>query len=210
MEIWELLLIAVGLSMDAFAVAVCRGMLMRQASIKKALIIGLYFGIFQAGMPVLGYLIGSRFSLTVTSFDHWVAFLLLAYIGIRMIRGSFKKEGCPDRECPEGTCEDRQCPNGKRPVTKELPLTPLEMIPLAIATSIDAMAIGISFAFLEVKLLPAVSLIGAITLILSMAGVKIGNMFGNKFKAIAERAGGAILVLLGIKILLEHTGIIGI
>ena len=209
MGIWELLLIAVGLSMDAFAVSVCRGLTMKRANLKKALIVGLYFGIFQAAMPLLGYLVGSRFSSMIVSFDHWVAFALLAFIGVRMVIGSFKKEGCPDRGCPDEQCTDRECPGGKRPGTEETPLTPAEMLPLALATSIDALAVGISFAFLQVEIVSAVSFIGATTLLLSMAGVKIGHAFGSKFKAKAELAGGVILVLIGLKILLEHTGIIG-
>ena len=210
MGILELLLIAIGLSMDAFAVAVCRGLSMQKAGFKKALIIGLYFGIFQAAMPLLGYLVGSRFSSMIMSFDHWVAFGLLAFIGVRMVIGSFKKEGCPDRSCPSETCEDRECPGGSRPDTGEAPLTPAEMLPLALATSIDALAVGISFAFLQVQILPAVSLIGITTLLLSMAGVKIGHVFGSKFKAKAELAGGVILVLIGLKILLEHTGVLSL
>ena len=210
MGIFELLLIAIGVSMDAFAVAVCRGLSMRKADFKKALIIGLYFGIFQAAMPLLGYLVGSRFSSMINSFDHWIAFALLSFIGVRMIIGSFKKEGCPDRACPTGTCTDRGCPGGSRPDTEESPLTPAEMLPLALATSIDALAVGVSFALLQVNILPAVSFIGVTTLLLSMLGVKIGNVFGSKFKAKAELAGGVILVLIGLKILLEHTGIISL
>ena len=127
-----------------------------------------------------------------------------------MIIGSFKKEGCPDRACPTGTCTDRGCPGGSRPNTEESPLTPAEMLPLALATSIDALAVGVSFALLQVNILPAVSFIGVTTLLLSMLGVKIGNVFGSKFKAKAELAGGVILVLIGLKILLEHTGIISL
>lgn len=190
MNILELLFTAIGLSMDAFAVAVCHGLSMQKAGWKKALIVGLYFGAFQAIMPLIGYLVGSQFFSIIVSFDHWIAFVLLAFIGSKMITGSFKKEGCPD--------------------TEEASLKPAKMLPLALATSIDALAIGISFAFLQVEIIPAVSFIGIITLALSMAGVKIGNVFGAKYKAKAELAGGIILVLMGLKILLEHLGVVSL
>jgi putative Mn2+ efflux pump MntP len=210
MGILELLLIAIGLSMDAFAVAVCHGLSMQKASYKKALIVGLYFGAFQAAMPLIGYFVGSQFSDMIVNFDHWIAFGLLVFIGAKMIIESFKKEGCSDRECPVETCTDRECPGGKRPDTEEASLEPAKMLPLALATSIDALAVGVSFAFLQVSIISATSFIGIITLGLSMAGVKIGNAFGTKFKAKAELSGGIILVLIGLKILLEHTGIINL
>ena len=209
MSTLELILIAVGLSMDAFAVAVCHGLSMKQASFKKALIVGLYFGIFQGAMPLIGYLVVSQFSDLIAAADHWIAFGLLSLIGAKMIVESSKKEGCADRICPVETCTDRECPGGKRPETEEVSLKPAQMLPLALATSIDALAVGISFAFLQVKIISAVTLIGLITLSLSMAGVKIGNIFGMKFKSKAELSGGIILVLIGLKILLEHTGVIG-
>ena len=208
MSTLELILIAVGLSMDAFAVAVCHGLSMKKASFQKALIVGLYFGIFQGAMPLIGYLVGSQFSDLIAAADHWIAFGLLSLIGAKMIVESLKKEGCADRECPVETCTDRECPGGKRPEIGEASLKPAQMLPLALATSIDALAVGISFAFLQVKIVSAVALIGLITLILSMAGVKIGNIFGMKFKSKAEFSGGIILVLIGLKILLEHTGLI--
>jgi len=189
MSLIELFIIAVGLSMDAFAVSVCHGLTMRKADFKKALIVGLYFGIFQAGMPVIGYFIGSQFADKIVSFDHWIAFALLSFIGIKMAMESFKKD--------EDNVE-----------VKEASLGFAKMIPLAIATSIDALAVGVSFAFLKVDIVPAVTFIGCITLVLSMVGVKIGNVFGIKFKAKAELAGGIILVLIGVKILVEHLGII--
>jgi putative Mn2+ efflux pump MntP len=204
----ELLLIAIGLSMDAFAVAVCHGLSMQKASFKKALIVGLYFGFFQAAMPLIGYLVGSQFSEGIARFDHWIAFVLLAFIGVKMAIESFKKEGCTDRECPVETCTDRECPGGRRPDVEEASLKPAKMLPLALATSIDALAVGVSFAFLQVNIIPAISFIGIITLVLSMAGVKIGNAFGTKFKSKAELAGGIILILIGLKILLEHIGLI--
>ena len=185
MSLIELFILAVGLSMDAFAVAICTGLTMPRATVKKALIVGLYFGIFQAGMPVIGYYVANLFADKITAYDHWIAFALLCVLGGKMIWESFKKEEC---------CGEQQ----------EASLGPKKMLPLAIATSIDALAVGVSFAFLRVSIVPAVSLIGATTLALSMAGVKIGNVFGQKFKSKAELAGGIILVLIGAKILLEH------
>jgi len=210
MSFTELILVAIGLSMDAFAVAICAGLTMPKTTIKKSLIVGLYFGIFQAVMPLIGYMLATQFADKITAFDHWIAFGLLCFIGGKMIVGSFKKEGCHDRECPAETCTDRECPGGERPETKETSLKPAKMLPLALATSIDALAMGVSFAFLKVDIVPAVLSIGIITLILSMAGVKIGNVFGTRFKSKAELVGGIILVLMGLKILFEHTGIIHI
>lgn len=210
MNLLELFIIAVGLSMDAFAVAVCAGLTMRRVTVKKALIVGTYFGFFQGVMPLVGYLLATQFADKITAFDHWIAFGLLAFIGGRMFVGSFKKEGCTDRECPMGTCADRKCPGGERPNQQEASLRPGEMLPLALATSIDALAVGVSFAFLRVDIVPAVLSIGIVTLVLSMLGVKIGNIFGAKFKSKAELVGGVILMLMGLKILLEHMGIIGL
>lgn len=182
MSLPELFIIAVGLSMDAFAVSICKGLSMSRMSWKNALITGLYFGGFQAGMPLLGYLLGSQFKDAITSFDHWVAFILLGIIGINMIRESFNKE----EECLDASMDIKN------------------MVMLAIATSIDALAVGVTFAFLKVRIIPAVSFIGIITFTLSAAGVKVGNLFGSKFKSRAEFAGGAILILMGIKILIDH------
>lgn len=209
MSLIELFLIAVGLSMDAFAVSICIGLAMPTATLKKATIVGLYFGVFQAAMPLIGYLLGSRFADHIVSIDHWIAFVLLGLIGGKMIIGSFKHEGCPDRVCPQDACActDRQCPNGEPPKREEASLKPAKMLPLAVATSIDALAVGISFAFLKVEVVPAVSFIGIVTLVLSMGAVKIGNVFGAKFKSKAELVGGAILVLMGLKILLEHVSL---
>lgn len=187
MGLVELLLIAIGLSMDAFAVAICKGLSMAKTSLKKSFTVGLYFGIFQGLMPLLGYLIGAQFADKITAFDHWIAFLLLGVIGAKMIKESREK--------------------GAKPF-EEASLKPSKMLPLAIATSIDALAIGISFAFLDVNIITATTTIAVTTLILSMAGVKIGNIFGVKYKSRAELAGGIILVLMGIKILLDHTGFI--
>ncbi|MCL2253157.1 MAG: manganese efflux pump MntP family protein [Lachnospiraceae bacterium] len=205
MGLIELLILAIGLSMDAFAVAICIGLNMKTASFNKSFIVGLYFGIFQAAMPLIGYFVASLFAQSIIAYDHWIAFGLLSFLGIRMIIGSLKKEGCTDRDCPDDLiCNDRACPDGEPPKNKENSLKPKEMLPLAIATSIDAMAVGVSFAFLQVRIIPAITFIGVTTLILSVAGVKIGNIFGKKLKSKAEFAGGAILVLIGIKILIEH------
>lgn len=200
MDIIELLFIAIGLSMDAFAVSLCLGLTMSRITIKKALIVGLYFGLFQGIMPLIGYLLGTQFSNKIVAFDHWIAFVLLCCIGGKMIVESFKKEGCSDRQCPAEKCSDRECPAKQEPT-----LRPAEMLPLAIATSIDALAVGISFAFLNVNIFSAILSIGIITLTFCMSGVKVGNTFGVKFKSKAELAGGIILVSMGLKILLEHT-----
>lgn len=178
----ELLLLSVGLAMDAFAVSICKGISMKKMNWKKALIIGLYFGGFQALMPVIGYFLGTAFESIITNIDHWVAFILLGIIGGNMIKESFEDEN--------ESCNDDV---GFK-----------TMVILAIATSIDALTVGITFAFLKVNLIAAISMIGVITLALSVIGTKIGNKFGNKYKNKAELVGGIILVLLGIKILLEH------
>ncbi len=182
MSLFELFIIAVGLSMDAFAVSIGKGLTMKKATWKNMFTVGLYFGIFQAVMPLIGYFAGSLFADMITSFDHWIAFVLLAVIGGKMIYESF-------HEADEGEKAD---------------LGPGAMLPLAVATSIDALAVGVGFAFLNVQIVPAVLFIGVVTLVLSMAGVKIGNVFGAKYKRWAELAGGVILVLMGLKILIEH------
>ena len=186
MSLTELFIISVGLSMDAFAVAVCMGLAMPRMSWKGALIVGLYFGGFQAAMPLLGYFLGSKFSMAIRAYDHWVAFLLLVLIGAGMVKESFEK--------------DESCTNASLDVRG--------MVLLAVATSIDALAVGVTFAFLNVDIVPAVSFIGAVTFTLSMVGVKVGNAFGCKYKSRAELAGGAILILMGLKILLEHLGLL--
>ena len=186
MGILEILLIGVGLAMDAFAVSICKGLAMKKIDWKKAIIIGLYFGIFQGVMPIIGYFLGTTFQSLVTSMDHWIAFVLLALIGGNMIKEAFdyESEGCNDN------------------------IDFRTMLVLAIATSIDALAVGITFAFLKTNLLVAVLVIGIITFILSLIGVKIGNKFGSKYESKAELVGGIILILMGLKILLEHLGII--
>ena len=184
MGILDLFLLAVGLSMDAMAVAICKGLSVRKLKLKHALIVGLYFGGFQAGMPLLGYFLGRQFEAYITSFDHWIAFVLLGIIGFNMIR-----------ESRSGADELNDS------------FSPRAMIPMAIATSIDALAVGVTFACLQVSIVPAVSFIGAITLTLSALGVYLGNIFGAKYKSRAELVGGIVLIFMGVKILVEHTGL---
>lgn len=183
MGIIEILLLGTSLSMDAFAVSICKGLSMKKISWKKAIIIGLYFGIFQALMPTIGYFLGSTFETFVTSIDHWIAFILLALIAGNMIKEAFGKD------------EKENCNDNVDFKT---------MIVLAIATSIDALAVGITFAFLDVNLPLAVSIIGLTTFIISLIGVKIGNKFGSKYEKKAQIAGGVVLIFLGTKILLKH------
>lgn len=187
MDLLELLIIAVGLSMDAFAVAICKGLSTSALRPRYALITGLYFGGFQALMPLIGYLLGVRFQALITNVDHWIAFVLLALIGGNMIRES--------RETDEARLSDSFSPGA--------------MLPLSVATSIDALAIGVTFAFLQVRIGYAVGLIGVTTFALSCAGVKIGNVFGAKYKRRAELFGGVVLILMGLKILLEHLSTLG-
>lgn len=187
MGLWALFILAVGLSMDAFAVSVCKGLAMKRINWKKMLIVGLWFGGFQALMPIVGYLLGAQFSDRITSIDHWIAFVLLAAIGANMIKEALSKD--------EEKCDDSL---GFR-----------TMLVLAIATSIDALAVGVTFAFLNVNLGFAVSFIGVTTFVISAVGVKVGNVFGARYKSKAELAGGIILILLGLKILLEHLGVFG-
>lgn len=187
MNLVSLFLIAVGLSMDAFAVSICKGLAMQKITIKKALIVGLWFGGFQGLMPAIGYLLGTQFEKYITNIDHWIAFVLLFIIGGNMIKEALSKE--------EEDANDS--------------LAFKEMLLLALATSIDALAVGVTFAFLKVQIIPAVSFIGVITFTLSAIGVKIGNIFGSRYKSKAEFAGGIILILMGCKILLEHLEILG-
>jgi putative Mn2+ efflux pump MntP len=186
MGILEMLLIGIGLSMDAFAVSVCKGLAMEKITAGKAVIIGVWFGGFQALMPLLGYLAGSRFSGYIEKIDHWIAFVLLVLIGANMIREALSEEEEEENES----------------------LAFLEMLMLAIATSIDALAVGVTFAFLRVQILTAVLLIGVTTFVISVAGVKIGNVFGLRYKKKAEIVGGVILIGIGTRILLQHLGIL--
>ncbi len=185
MNLLGLFLIAVGLSMDAFAVAVCKGLSMRQLRWRNAFIISFYFALFQALMPLIGYYIGVQFSEHIVQVDHWIAFVLLSLIGGNMILESRNKQAVVD---------DR--------------MNFSHLFVLAVATSIDALAIGVTFAFLKVNIFEAVCQIGLITFFVSVFGVKIGTLFGAKYKSKAELAGGMILILMGIKILLEHLGLI--
>ena len=181
-----LFVIALGLSMDAFAVSICKGLAMKKITLKKAAIVGLWFGGFQALMPLIGYILGNQFERYITAIDHWIAFILLGLIGISMIKEALGKE----EECQDDS------------------LTFKTMLVLALATSIDALAVGITFAFLKVNIFSAILFIGIITFVLSMIGVKVGNVFGIRYKSKAELAGGIILILMGTKILLEHLGIL--
>lgn len=182
MDLFTLFTLAVGLSMDAFAVAICKGLALRKFSLKNAAIIGLWFGGFQGLMPLIGYILGVQFKSRITAIDHWIAFFLLGFIGVNMIKEAMSKEEEP----------------------ADASLSAKNMLLLAIATSIDALAVGVTFAFLSVQIIPAVSFIGVTTFLLSMVGVKVGSVFGTRYKSKAEFAGGIILILLGIKILIEH------
>jgi len=183
----DIFLIGVALSMDAFAVSVCKGLSVKKAGVKHVLTVGVYFGGFQALMPMLGFLLGYKFESFITNIDHWIAFVLLAIIGGNMIREALGKDE-DDKENDDFSFR--------------------AMLPLAVATSIDALAVGISFAFLGVDIATAALLIGATTFVLSGAGIFVGNIFGSKYKSKAELAGGIVLILIGAKILLEHLGII--
>ena len=186
MKLIEIMVVSFGLAMDAFAVSVCKGLSMKKINLKKNLIIALYFGIFQTLMPIIGYFLGITFSNIVKSIDHWIAFILLGIIGFNMIRESFDDE-----------------------VEKKNDNIDIKtMLLLAVATSIDALAVGVTFAFFKVNIILAILIIGIITFILSLIGVKIGNKFGDRFQNKAELLGGIILIIMGLKILLEHLNII--
>lgn len=187
MSFLELFILAIGLAMDAFAVSVCKGLAIGRTRLKDAAIAGAWFGGFQAGMPLVGYLLGVSFAEYIVKVDHWITFVLLALIGGSMIKESRDKE--PDNE------------SGASLAWKT-------MLVMAVATSIDALAVGVTLAFLDVSIGTAVCLIGVITFLLSVLGVKLGSVFGMKYRSRAELAGGIILILLGLKILLEHLGIL--
>ena len=186
MDLLTLLTLAVGLAMDAFAVSICKGLAIREKVLKKGIIVGLWFGGFQALMPTIGFLLGTQFKDQITSIDHWIAFVLLGLIGINMVKEALSND--------EEQADDS--------------IAVKEMFMLAVATSIDALAVGITFAFLNVHIVSAASMIGVCTFLISFAGVKIGNIFGTKYKSKAELAGGIILILLGFKILFEHLHIL--
>ena len=191
MGIVELLFLAVGLSMDACAVSICKGLAMKKATFKDGSICGLWFGGFQALMPLVGFFLGSLFAQAIEAMDHWIALVLLSLIGLNMLKEAFSKS----EECEECSGAD---------------LSFKTMLVMAIATSIDALAVGISLAMAgDVNITLAVVLIGVVTFALSCAGVKIGNVFGSRFEKKAQAAGGIILILLGVKILLEHLGVLG-
>lgn len=185
MSFIELLFIAVGLAMDAFAVSICKGLSVKKINWTHAAKAGIYFGGFQASMPIIGYLLGSQFKETIVSIDHWIAFLLLSIIGYHMIREALCKDISEDEPCDDS-------------------FSAKDMVVLAFATSIDALAVGVTFAFLQVDIISAASVIGIVTLVLSIIGVRVGNVFGNKYKSKAEFTGGLILILMGVKILLQH------
>ena len=191
MGILELLLIGVGLSMDAFAVAICQGLCMKKLNWRHAAVIALFFGGFQALMPLIGWFLGSQFAGYIQSIDHWVALVLLVLIGGNMVREALSPEE-----------EEVACAVESKLDYKQLFL-------MAVATSIDALAVGVTFAFLEVAIAPAISIIGCTTFCLSLVGVAVGNFFGTRYKKRAELSGGIILILLGVKILLEHLEILG-
>lgn len=183
MSIIEIALIGVGLAMDAFAVSICKGLAMRRMNYKKAIIIAAFFGVFQALMPALGYVLGTTFANKIAAIDHWIAFILLALIGANMIKEALSSD--------DDECQDDSLRLG-------------DLIMLSIATSIDALAVGITFAFFNVSFLLSVSMIGIITFIICVIGVKVGNVFGEKYKSKAELAGGLILIVMGAKILIDH------
>ena len=187
MGIWEILLIGIALSMDAFAVAVCKGLSVSKIRMKYVMSVGFYFGGFQALMPLIGYFLGAAFKNVITNIDHWIAFILLALIGANMIKESMEKE------------ENDKSSNSN--------FTFKVMIPLALATSVDALAVGITFSFLRVHIWTAILIIGCTTFLLSIIGFKVGNLFGTKYKSKAEFVGGIILLIIGLKILFEHLGL---
>lgn len=190
MGIFELAMIGVGLSMDAFAVAICKGLGMKKVNLKYTFVLALFFGGFQALMPFIGWLLGSRFQQYITAIDHWIAFGLLAFLGGKMILDAI-------REKDEEVCQ-----------TQGVKINLKEFLMLAIATSIDALAVGITFAFLQVQIVSSITLIGCITFCFSVAGVFIGNVFGSQFKSKATVLGGVILIFIGVKILIEHLGLL--
>ena len=190
MDFVELLLIGVGLSMDAFAVAICKGLGMSRLNMKQAAVIALFFGAFQAIMPLIGWAAGSWLADLITPIDHWVAFALLAFVGGKMLWDAFHEE---DDENPD---------------QMDAKLDLRELLMLAIATSIDALAVGITFAFLQTDIVPSVAIIGCTTFVISFAGVAVGHFFGARFEKPATIVGGVVLILIGLKILLEHLGVI--
>ena len=186
MNLWELFIIAVGLSMDAFAVSICKGLSVQRVSLRHAACAGLWFGGFQALMPLLGWLLGSRFQAAIERYDHWIAFVLLVFLGVNMLREARSGD---QEECTDSSFAWRV------------------MLAMALATSIDALAVGVTFAFLRVHILPAILFIGCTTFLLSALGVRLGSVFGRRYRTAAEILGGVILIVMGVKILLEHLGV---
>ena len=183
MSVIEIAIIGIGLAMDAFAVSICKGLAMKKMSYQKALIIALFFGGFQALMPAIGYVLGTTFASKIAAIDHWIAFILLGLIGVNMIKEALGKE---DDECLDDALHFG------------------DLIMLSIATSVDALAVGITFAFFNVSIVLSTSIIGFITFIICIIGVKVGNVFGEKYKSKAELTGGILLIIMGCKILLDH------
>ena len=208
MDIITLLGIAVALSMDAFSVSICKGLATKTFSLKTALLCGLWFGGFQALMPVIGYILGAQFEHFITNIDHWIAFGLLLIIGVNMIREAFEEETTSQQDNETASRVAPSCDSINEPMVKEqcsCGCTGFKtMLGLAVATSIDALAVGVTFAFLKVNVWFSVMVIGITTFIFSFAGVKIGNIFGSRYSKAAEITGGVILILLGVKILVEH------
>lgn len=190
MHILEIILIGIGLAMDAFAVSICKGLTMKKLNIKHMLVIALYFGAFQAIMPTIGWVLGKQFQSYIISFDHWIAFALLVFLGLKTIIDTIREKDDEQTEKQESRLDHK------------------EMFLLAIATSIDALAVGVTLAFLQVNLVSTVSIIGIITFIICIFGVLVGNMFGSTLKKKASIVGGVILIVIGTKILLEHLGIL--
>ena len=217
MNFWGIFVIGIGLSMDAFAVSVCKGLGMKKLSIWQMVIISLFFAVFQMGMPIIGYYLCVNFESYVVSFDHWIAFALLGFLGVKMIIEAFKEDD-KDKDLKKGEkvlkediknqeeLEKQQTNNDCKNIKERLDIK--ELFILAIATSIDALAVGITFAFLSVNIFGAGAIIGVTTFVLCCIGVVLGNFFGSRFKKPAEISGGVILILMGLKILLEHLGVI--
>ena len=198
MDIITILGISIALSMDAFSVSICKGLATKKFSLKTALLCGLWFGGFQALMPVIGYFLGTQFEYFITNIDHWIAFALLLIIGVNMIREALGKDETTSRDASNASVHGQQS-------VSECACTGFKtMLGLAIATSIDALAVGVTFAFMKVNIWFSVMIIGITTFLFSFAGVKIGNIFGSRYSKTAEIVGGVILIVLGIKILVEH------
>ena len=208
MSLTELFFISISLSMDAFAVSISEGLSMRRFTICRAMKIGAYFGLFQAIMPVIGNAVATLFSEQIIVFDHWIAFILLCFLGIKMIIGSRRESEPLEKESLKEAYSSEINSKTKRQAHEEGSVSLAHMLPLSIATSIDALAVGVSFAFLHVNIFVATSIIGAITFLVSVLGVKVGSVFGLSFKSKAELGGGIILIIIAIKILFEHTLII--